>query len=296
MVGGRIRVGFRKCWAPIRSLGRKFWKLVISEPVALCSPWIGALIATWAGSQYDGFWVPLLVMLGVLAVSLIPLVGNQRAKRSRPDVTDIDGARALVALRAVRWGVADVVDLEQDTLPIRAQRATQLIADLLNTIVSQIFQGADGIRATYYAVNDDRTGLTMFSQAGRRQRGLFNGRDFDADHPATYFALARLNGATVQSVPDVSKAPAEWQVTGHSYASFVCLPVRSSKTAFGLLSVDSPRVDQFSDADGEALVPLATALALYAAVKDRGRRRGPTTAREGQEDDGVNPVEPGVTQ
>ncbi len=60
-----------------------------------------------------------------------------------------------------------------------------------------------------------------------------------------------------------------WEGSGKSYKTFISVPIRSTDTAFGMLTIDSPLPGSITENDKGIVLVLATLLAIAMAERDR---------------------------
>lgn len=120
-----------------------------------------------------------------------------------------------------------------------------------------------GLRCALYLLNDQQDELTVdFSDddhAGSRNTPQPFSRGSERGNKALDWVLG---SADPIYVPDIRKAPDEWAGSGADYNSFISVRIAGSKGPIGMLTLDTPEVDDLS----EDLVPIMQLTAASLAV------------------------------
>jgi GAF domain-containing protein len=121
--------------------------------------------------------------------------------------------------------------------------------------------GADRLRSCFFALTDDRPARLVPS--GFHGRAEAPRTTFAAGTPFGDFALDLLANREDLFWADVdAAAPPGWAPGGHSYRTFVAVPVATESHQFGILTVDGLQVGDLTEVDVTAVRVLARLLAV----------------------------------
>jgi hypothetical protein len=122
-------------------------------------------------------------------------------------------------------------------------------------------------RAAYYELVDGVV-TRQFANGPTTQRARF-----EPGTPAARAIVRLITSGEFVYIPDARAKPALRPSPGSNYRSVIAFSVRSDNRPFGMLTVDSPRVDAFSEQDIATVRVLAKLVAAARAALDATVRR-----------------------
>lgn len=244
------------------SIRNKVYLAVLSRPAAHVLPWVGptvgGLVVSGGASSGSN---PTIVAGAVLAgLSVIPIYIREAAARVEMDDDALHDARQDLAASAAMSTFEDAIEIELTDRATRSRYATTRSAELLRQCV-RMFDRDDDVRAILYVFDEVGAALVRHAQQGRPDEA----GDFKAEDDRMASVKAALEAPEPFNIVQVADKD-------RTYKNFISLPIRSAERSFGLLSIDSPTPDLFSERDGEALRLVAVSLAFCLAAAERGAR------------------------
>lgn len=204
------------------------------------------------------------------AITLAFVMSRLSAQRAREETASDMGrlavrsaiAAALATDQASR--AITTVDAKPTENTTKGEAETALIETILNRAASLCGRSTEvegNSRAVFYRLTDSGM-LTLAGwkgRSGRSPRRLFD----PARNANDRGVLEIAKGEDVLLVRDVDAAPVDYfeDYEGREYKSTITVPVRCEGRAYGILAVDSNKVNAFSDVDVGFMMLLATNLA-----------------------------------
>ncbi|TFD65492.1 GAF domain-containing protein [Cryobacterium sp. Hh38] len=191
----------------------------------------------------------------------------------------LDARERLVGEAAARV-LSDAADFEVMPRAGRVDLVQERVDELLDEMGTSMFEGFPGVRIVLYDISADKTKLSATAVRGRNDAP----RGFDVSDVHGEIAIDRLSDVEDHFFcADTSQLPETWGTAGRPYSTFISLPVRSSDEAYGMLTMDSPKIGDLTLRDAEMMETLASAFAFYRAAQARGKRK--TISIEGEKEE-----------
>lgn len=235
---------------------------------------ITAATAAWVLSalvnNLNGWWLAGSVAAGalltVLAVAL-PMHAEQQARGRATTAEQIaeDAAakmRLVIddALEPLVYLIGRISDRRRRG---RARELQELQGQAKIVVLAAAAEvlGADRLRACYFRLTDDRPPRLV--PAGFHGRAEAPRTTFVAGTPLGDYALGLLESRDDLFCPDVrTEQPPGWQPGGHTYRTFIAVPVATEARAFGILTIDGLQVGDLTEDDVAAVRVLARLFAI----------------------------------
>lgn len=201
----------------------------------------------------------LLIILAIVALALSVLIGRglEWAQKKVDDAQRELAARTLIAVKQALRPVAELIA----TMPALSARRC---AYRLNEVAVQVAGSMDLIldtpqlrTAVYKLVDQDTMDVIAYLGGDGTRPGIFKRCPRGQPDP-TFEALER-NTTIVSN--DVGQQSDGRQVS-RGYRSYIAVPIVSENQAFGMLSVDAPEADAFTQTDVDMVVFVAEMLAI----------------------------------
>ncbi|MFV0532943.1 MAG: GAF domain-containing protein [Cumulibacter sp.] len=248
------------------------------NPIKATWGWLGyygnkaepyTLLASGACFAFGGGWLTSIWWLAIILILLgvvIPLPGYLWRWREQKD--DFEGdSRALLLEESLR----PLLELAAETTSqpkAERNRVKDLAIDRVSKGLRNAFTDVQGLRVVVFTVSDDGSKMAPYAPAGRQdrpgpfERGTARGDKafevLDGKHPFVF-------------VSDLDEtAPNEWHGSGVGYKTFISAPIRHSKDALGMLTMDAPEPGSLPERHGPTLALFAAALGVLIADAARG--------------------------
>ncbi|MFD4992818.1 GAF domain-containing protein [Cellulosimicrobium cellulans] len=258
----------------------------VDNPILATRSWIGAEVdrRAWISPVSAGVgsigagallaapnWWRILLALVVVLVFVVPEACAAWWRREEERTNGNALARQHLLFRDALKPLAGLTAelLSQDG----ADRAGTVGRALQQAVGSCIlpFENDAQVRALVFAVTDDGLGLECVARTGREQ----SSEGFASGTTRANKALKTLKAKKPVHVRDLGKTrPREWAGSGDGYACFITVPIYDSSAGYGLLSIDAPKANTFSDSDVVFVELVASMLAVVLADRSRTSTTG----------------------
>lgn len=221
----------------------------------------------------SGFWPYIGATALILAVAAAPLACEgywERVRRVDSNQIELRGrvlSRTLSShLRTLAKVASGPVDEKRSHVKFVA---TRIVHDLV-----EIYGPDDHVRATVYALSDDKQRLTPIASFGREDKP----RDFVRSQPRGHKAIGWLlsNNPEPKFEPNTDTAdPRKWEGTSDSYKTFISIAVMSDDKRFGMLTMDAPHPGALAESDSHLSQAFAGVMAIAFAEGGSDARSQP---------------------
>lgn len=195
--------------------------------------------------------------------------GIIREKAKSTVTSEVDAARSANDT-AVRYGFGPLAALTLDLQEAYSTENDRLIAlkrvaDRAAEALAIYLLRHDDLRANVFQITEDQALLEMIGHGGAREPA----GDFRTDRDAGKRNLDWiLDGGSPRVIADMRKGAPPDADPNHrgGYLSYVSVTISSKQYGYGMLSVDSPEAEIFTDADVEMIKVISRELAIAFAI------------------------------
>jgi len=227
----------------------------------------------WIEPQTFTAWPWILLGAGITAG--VAVILDFVADRHETKVSTVEAVAEIAvmgkAMSALIVLLGEIGNVGFERGSVRADRVKGLSSALAAS--SALISAAGDVRATFYSLSKETRGSRKLDDPVSRGRLESVTTVWDeADDPNAYVwkIMDRPDlEAEIANKPD-SKFGIDWETK--RYTSFISVPVKVKGVAFGMLSVNAPGVDPFSESDRLAVIAAARMLAAVLSLET-----GPTT-------------------
>jgi GAF domain-containing protein len=245
---------------------RRFFKLLwhaLPLVLALVGGWLISIRADFPGDEVRFFIIgALLASTGVV----LQVVAGWRSD-SRANVADSDVADLRVAMKDALVPLTNRISELPNLTPKARLARVQGIADYAAlALATLLLSHLKGARANVYRLESDASAMRLLGTGGRGDKP----GEFHRGSEASDSALERVKQGKRLIVKDMAVDPPPGSNRSHyEYTSFVSLPIMSAGDevfAYGMVTVDSPEPDAFSDTDVHTIAVVAELMAIVLAL------------------------------
>ena len=214
----------------------------------------------WTGAAAVLIALALQVLQGALSVRKVNLDRDAEAQLFDSVVAQQDLMSDL--LGEVARSVASMTRRPKSERATHFLRLAQQVVDAARAAYREV----TGLRCVIYSLDDAGTSLhpQVFATVGHRE------------HPKPLLARTERGDQAVQLVhagghmfvESIKDAPNQWKGSGVGYDTFLSIPIRSSNTAYGLLTVDAPNTGDITPAIVATWRLAASVMATAFAVRN----------------------------
>jgi hypothetical protein len=197
-----------------------------------------------------------------IVLQVLKTVLDERVRRSA--LTEADAVRVAVtgALQKVSDDLAQLPAVTPSKQVTFLRSVSQSAA---NAVFALLMERVPGVRVNVFHAEGNATKLVVRGKSGRGARPAA----FLKSTPDGEDALDFIQSGEIAFYPDLSKkSPEHWPRGEPTYATFIAVPIQmelpdgSGSIAFGMITVDAPRVNTLTQVDIETVVLLADAMAI----------------------------------
>lgn len=229
-----------------------------------------------------------LVVLGLVVLAAAVVVQIVRARRQQSSVADAAAVARAAEIEhgtAVRYAFGQLATRLVRFSELRRwerRRELPLFADRIAVALAfYLLPDVPDVRANVYQLSDDLRALEPIGHGGADDTaGVF--------HAGTPYGDRNLDWVLVGGGPRVVgdrtvDVDVDQDVPGFEprYRSYVSVVIRSEEYSFGMLTVDSPAPDAFTELDAKVVALMASFMAVAFSLaspfpeRDRNPRKGP---------------------
>jgi len=229
---------------------------------------LAAVVGTASASVFFAFpnWLTITIGVLLLIVATVPEICASwwRAEEEREN----GNARADLNLMLKRAIVPLVTRLEDIADAAPQDRPAELRRLLDKATGACLLPVDDSLkpRSCLYLIDEEGKRMDCASTDGRPQDAKPFILDSSRRGKSAFAALEEEDGLFVA---DISKAPQKWAGSGSGYQTFITVPIRHSRAAYGLLTLDAPTPASLDESLRAYLQVIARIVAVAVGMCDQ---------------------------